>query len=112
MHVLLRLFLILVAMLCGFAMAAMIGANFLVSRESGLAGATEVLFYGIAGAILMGLAAGYVIFRLGQKTLAWVSLLAALLLGALIAMAFWNQREELEYMPPSPVTQTGPEGPP
>lgn len=113
LRLLLRVFLTLFAALCGFAAAATIAVAFFISPDAGLAGAAEVVFYGAAGALLFGVAAGFIVSRLGSRALVLASLAAAIVLAVLFARVLWNQREAEEASPAMPqpraVTEPAPE---
>jgi hypothetical protein len=102
---------VLVTAACGFAAAAALSAAFLVSRDAGLAGAAEVLFYGIGGALVAGIGAGYGISRLGPRALSRTAIAAAFVLAVLIARAVWMQRAENAAAPPQPLRTTLPVSP-
>jgi hypothetical protein len=107
----LRSFLVLVTAACGFAGAAAISAAFLVSRDAGLAGAAEVLFYGIGGALVAGIGAGYGVARLGSRALSRTAFAAGFILAVLIAGTAWIQRAENAAAPPLPPHATLPVSP-
>lgn len=114
LRLLLRVFLTLSAFLCGFAAAAMLAVAFFISPHAGLAGGAEVVLYGTGGAILFGVAAGFIVARLGSRALMLASVVAAIVLAALLVGGVWNQRETEEASPamssqPRPVTEPAPE---
>jgi hypothetical protein len=99
---------VLVTAACGFAAAAAISGTFLVSRDAGLAGAAEVLFYGIGGALVAGIGASYAVARLGSRALSRTAFAAGLVLAGLIGRAAWIQRAENAAAPPLPPRATPP----
>lgn len=110
----LRIFLTLFAALLGFAAAAMLAVAFLISPHAGLAGGAEVVFYGAAGAVIAGVAAGFMVSRLGTTTLVWAALLAAIIFVTLFARVLWLQQsadDASSALPadPRPVTKPAPD---
>lgn len=112
LRLLLRVFLTLFAALCGFAAGAALSSAVLISSHAGLAGAAEAVFYGGVGAIVAGAGAGFIVFRLGSRTLLLASGAAAIVLVFLLARALWSQGPTEEAAPaasqPRPVTEPAP----
>jgi len=80
-------FLILVGAVCGFTAGAALSSAFLVSRDAGLAGAAEVVVYGLTGALVAGVAAGFGAARLSGRGLARTALVAGAVLAVLTGLA-------------------------
>jgi len=80
-------FVVLVGAACGFTAGAALSSAFLIARDAGLAGATEVVVYGLAGALVAGVAAGFGATRLSVRRLSRAALMAGVVLAVLLVLA-------------------------
>jgi hypothetical protein len=80
-------FVVLVGAACGFTAVAALSSAFLIARDAGLAGATEVVVYGLTGALVAGVAAGFGAARLSVRRLSRAALMAGVVLAVLLVIA-------------------------
>ncbi|MFN3232373.1 MAG: hypothetical protein ACE363_09470 [Alphaproteobacteria bacterium] len=107
--------------LAGLIVGAWLGGTFLVSQNAGLAGAAEVIWYGLLGAIIFGII-GFILSRkLDGKPLVWTAILlgpVGLAVAIVMIRGYSQSQKEMEAhlteayrnLPPFTVTMVRPGG--